>query len=171
MEQIRFFKDEGHFKKQASEEGERKSETPMQVLPAGYPTLMMAFGSDAASREFGELDGGDCAVTVRLNEKLADAMRQTQDTVFGTKRYAADEAFKRAQNLWQMALDQAVNDAYKAADRDGKKLIAAWRQGLDQAYTARAELLQSLYPDDAETVQECLMNLYRDAAIDAAIAK
>ena len=70
-----------------------------------------------------------------------------------------------------MALDQAVNDAYKAADREGKKLIAAWRQDLDQAYTARAELLQYLYPDDAETVQECLMNLYRDAAIDAAIAK
>ena len=132
-----------------------------------YATLVSGMSYDAAERAFGPLNGRDCSVTVRLNDALADALTQMKDTVFGTSRYAANKALAKSLVYWQTALDKAVNQTYKASDRSQRAVIAAWRQMLDQVYAARTDLLTLLYPDNDAVAQECLMNLYRDAAIDA----
>lgn len=122
---------------------------------------------DKCAREFGPLNGSDSEVTVRLNESLSDTLEQALATVNGTKPYAAAQALVQTQAQWQMALDKTVNAAYKAADKETRQTIAAWRKQLDQLLTAREALLTALYPNSPATVQEALANLYRDAAIDA----
>ena len=122
---------------------------------------------DECAREFGPLNGSDSEVTVRLNESLSGTLEQALATVSGTKPYAAAQALVQTQAQWQMALDKTVNAAYKAADKETRQTIAAWRKQLDQLLTAREALLAALYPNSPATVQEALANLYRDAAIDA----
>ena len=124
---------------------------------------------DVCERAFSPLDGSDCTLTVKLNQELARTLEQALSTVRGASRLNADSAFAQTQQQWQMTLDGAVNALYKAADKDARKTIAAWRKLLDQVVPARKALLEALYPDSPETVQEALANLYRDAAIDVEI--
>ena len=132
-----------------------------------YAQMMTGGQYDTAKRTFSALKGSDCEVTVTLNKALANTLDQALSTVKGVKRYAADKAFVQTQAQWQMALDNAVNAMYKAADKEARKAIVAWRKLLDQVVEARKDLLSALYPENPETVQEALANLYRDAAIEA----
>ena len=74
--------------------------------------------------------------------------------------------FERGQVIWQAALDESVNAIYKAADRETRKQIAAWRISLDNLYTGERPMLEMLYPDNDAAVEEILMNLYRDTTLD-----
>ena len=58
-----------------------------------------------------------------------------------------------------------MNATYKVADRENRKVIAVWRQSLDQLIGARTEMLNMLY-DSSATAAEEVLNLYRDALID-----
>ena len=149
--------------------------TAPEALPdsilGSYASSMSGGQYGACAREFSVLDGSDCEVTVKLNKDLTRTLDQALSTVRGTKSYAVDQAFVQTQSQWQMALDGIVNANYKAADKETRKAIAAWRKLLDQAAAARKALLEALYPNNPETVQEALANLYRDAAIDAGSAK
>ena len=136
-------------------------------LLGSYATMPAMDSYDLSERIIGALKGSDSDVTIHMNSMLADAMAETKEILYGTKPYAADESFGQARSTWQRALDKAVNAKYKAADRDSKKALAAWRQALDQMYAARKELLELLYSGNDDTAQECLMNLYKDASIDA----
>lgn len=91
MEQIRFFKDEGHFKKQASEEGERKSETPMQVLPAGFIPQIPMYQPGAAPFI------GNMYFTLQCLDE---------------NRQVVDEAYFATANMPQAMEDYRSRDAY-----------------------------------------------------------
>ena len=132
---------------------------------------MTGEGSEISGRAFSALDGSECEVTVKLNKDMARTLTLAVETVRSATRVSVDKAFIKTQQQWQMAMDNAVNGLYKAADKDTRKAIVSWRTLLDQAITARKALLEALYPSNPETVQEALANLYRDAAIDAGIAK
>ena len=140
-------------------------------LLGDYASMMNALADEETSRSLGRLNGNDCDVTVKLDAELAEVNGNALAVVRGSKSAYAAQAFVTAQAQWQMALDSAVNAQYRAADRDGRKLIAAWRRSLDQVIQARTELLSIFYQDYEEILQERLMNLYRDAAIDARIVK
>jgi len=75
-------------------------------------------------------------------------------------------AFYRAQRLYRDALDAQATDSYKAADPALRPQIAAARMALDTLIEARQALLESCYPDDAQTVAEELARAWRDALID-----
>ena len=82
------------------------------------------------------------------------------------KSYNRDDVFARGRIFWQNALDEAVNPVYRAADKDQRKLIAAWRVTLDSVINAERPFLELLYPDNAAMVEELLMNLYRNSALE-----
>ncbi|MBR0081856.1 MAG: hypothetical protein IJP98_03840 [Clostridia bacterium] len=68
-------------------------------------------------------------------------------------------AWKRTQKLWQVELDQMVNAAYKNADADTKKLIAAERIALDKLVEARQAYLECLYAE--EVAAELIAHLFK----------
>ncbi len=136
-------------------------------LLGDYAALMSGGQYDTCERVFSAMDGSECEVSVRLNKDLAQTLEQTIATVRGASRINAGKAFAQTQQQWQMAMDSTVNAIYRAAGKDVRKTIAAWRKLLDQAVASRKALLEALYPDAPETLQEVLANLYRDAAIDA----
>ena len=140
-------------------------------LLGDYASIANSVAADEASRAVSRLAGSDSDVTVTLDAALAGAMGDVLTLVRGTKRAYAADAFVTAQAQWQMALDADTNAAYKAADRDARKAISAWRQALDQVIAARRELLSALYGSRGEIIEERLMNLYRDAAIDTHLNK
>ncbi len=143
---------------------------PDSIL-SDYASIANSRAAEATSRTFGKLDGSDCHVTVRLDAELTETMGNALSIVRGAKGEYAAKAYVTAQSQWQMALDATVNATYKAADRDARKLISAWRKALDQVIQARRELLKALYGDHDEIIEEVIANLYRDAAIDAHIQK
>ena len=126
--------------------------------------MMGLMGAEACQRTIDERTG---EVTVAFDADHAQALADTIDLVFGSASYASDKAFNQAQKYWSTALDKTVDLQYKTADRDGKKLIAAWRQALDTMLQARRALLDMLYPDAPEITAEAGLTLYRDALIDA----
>ena len=115
------------------------------------------------------------AAVIRDGREVLSNIIYTQiklHTVYGgvVPEIASRKHIEKMNYVVQRALDKAVNAKYKAADRDSRKTLAAWRQALDQMYAARKELLELLYSGNDDTAQECLMNLYRDASIDATTA-
>ena len=124
--------------------------------------------AEKCGREFSALNGSDAVITERFDEihgaELEEVIRLAQAAKYGPAR---ENAFIAAQRRWQMALDSVVNAQYKAADKETRKLIAAWRVALDSVYAARKDLLGLLYPDAPEFAAEALSSLYKDALIDA----
>ncbi len=149
--------------------------TAPEALPdsllGDYAALQGGNAAGEAGRVFSPLSGSDSQVTVHLNAQLTDTMRSALAIIRGTKSAYASETFASGQAQWQMALDSAVNARYKAADREARKPIAAWRKALDQVIRARRALLDILYEGRGDIIEERVMHLYRDAAIDAEIMK
>ena len=77
---------------------------------------------------------------------------------------AVANAWTRAQQLWQIALDKEVNALYKAAGKEDRQTIAMTRRFLDQMVTARAALLDLVY-GDSTIVSEQIERLYKEYAI------
>ena len=146
--------------------------TAMQCLPdsllGNYARMIGGESYDISSREIGPLAGSDSEMTERYDTAFARTLGDVLDTVRGTVSAGRANAFIQAQRQWQMALDGKVNAVYKAASREDRKLIAGWRIMLDQVYAARTEMLDMLYGAAPEVGEEVLMNLYKNAALDAA---
>ena len=121
--------------------------------------------ADATGRVIGLFEGEN-EVTDTYAGADARALKGVKDLLFDAKSYNYDEVFERGQIIWQAALDESVNAIYKAADRETRKQIAAWRISLDNLYTGERPMLEMLYPDNDAAVEEILMNLYRDTALD-----
>ncbi len=123
---------------------------------------------EATLREIGALNGSDSAVTETYAGAAARTMKDIRAMLAGAKSCNYGDVFERGRQNWQMTLDNAVNIAYKAADKDTRKLIIAWRTALDTLYEAEKTLLEMLYPGNDTTVWEELMNLYKDRVFDFA---
>ena len=137
-------------------------------LLGNYARMIGGESYDISSREIGPLAGSDSEMTERYDAAFARTLGDVLDTVRGTVSAGRANAFIQAQRQWQMALDGKVNAVYKAASREDRKLIAGWRIMLDQVYAARTEMLDMLYGAAPEVGEEVLMNLYKNAALDAA---
>lgn len=122
---------------------------------------------DQSVREIGALNGADSAVTETYAGAEARTLKDTRTMLAGAKTYNYGDVFERGRRCWQITLDNAVNIAYKAADKETRKRIVAWRTALDTLYEAEKPLLEMLYPDSDTTVWEELMNLYKDRVFDS----
>ena len=125
--------------------------------------ITKAAAAETTAREIGPLQGADSEVTDTFAGPAAGALEATMDLLHSAKTYDFGDVFLRAQTLWQGALDQNVNAAYTAADRDGRKLIALWRMSLDSLLAAERPFLELLYPDNRAMLEEILMDIYKDA--------
>ena len=147
----------------------------LHTLPAELPGSIVGShrevingeACDASAREIGALKGADSQVTERYAGAEARALKDVRAMLAEAKTHSYDEVFYRGQRAWQIALDAAVNGAYKNADRETRKKIIAWRTALDTLYAAEQPLMELIYPSENATVQETLMNLYKNAAFDA----
>lgn len=133
---------------------------------ASFVNAGMPFEHTGSSRTIGELNGSDAEVTETYAPGAARTVNSLLTLLHNAKSYDADDVFRRGQTLWQKALDDAVNPAYLAADKDARKRIAAWRIGLDSLVSAQRPFLELLCPDNAAMVEERLMNLYRNSALE-----
>ena len=131
-------------------------------LTGNYALLLDSVMNDHCERILNE-DNEE--VTIYLDADHAKPLSDTLDLISGAASYDRDKAFRQAQCYWQIALDNVVNATYKAADRENRKVIAVWRQSLDQLIGARTEMLNMMY-DSSATAAEEVLNLYRDALID-----
>ena len=125
-------------------------------------TKQAAPAAEQNSRVFGALTGTDAEVTETYAPGPARATANVMALMREAKSYNADDVFRRGQVFWQTALDDTVNPAYLAADKEARTRIAAWRIGLDTLRSAESPFLALLFPENNATVEECLMNLYRD---------
>ena len=137
-------------------------------LMGEYASMMDSAAADATTRTIAPMSGSDSDVTETYHAAYARTLGEVLDTVRGTGSAGLDNAFLQAQRQWQIALDGVVNAAYKAAPRDSRKPIVGWRTMLDQYYTARKALMDLVYADAPEVGNEILMNLYKNAAVEAA---
>ncbi len=122
--------------------------------------------AEKTGRTVSSLTDSESEVAVELGSALAEAMGQSLLIVGEMPAGYEPEAFIQAQSLWKMTLDRAVNPDYKAAGREERVNIAAWRMALDRLAVARRELLGSIYTIHDEITEECVLDLYRGAAID-----
>ena len=122
---------------------------------------------DAAvtARVFGLLAGSDSEVTETYAGPAAYAQKNVRALMDIEKSYDWDQVFARGAQLWQTALDNDVNAAYKAADKEARRKIAFWRISLDTLKAAEEPFLKLLYEGNDNAVRETLMNLYKDAAM------
>lgn len=145
----------------------------IHTLPAELPDSLTGSYAKTSSpayslseRIISELNGSDSGVTEHYGAGEAIALGDVMNLLHSAKQYNYDEVFLRGQRIWQVALDGTVNEAYKAADKDARKRIVTWRKSLDTLYSAEKALMNLIYPDNRTTVEETLMNLYRNAAFD-----
>ncbi len=129
--------------------------------------MMGAEEQTESARVIGSLTGSDSIVTETYAGSIAYAHQNVLALMDIEKSYDWDDVFHRGIQLWQPALDAAVNPIYKAADKDTRKQIAAWRISLDTLYTAEKDFLSLLYEGNDTAIQETLMDLYKDAALTA----
>ncbi len=139
------------------------SETQPSSLTMALSGKLNGTENDATVREVGAMTGSDCDVTERYAGAAARAFNGVLDLLREAKTYDRVDVFLRGQAFWQAALDEKVNAAYAAADRDQRKLIILWRTGLDALLAAERPLLILLYPDNAAMAEEILMNMIKDA--------
>ncbi|MBQ6173965.1 MAG: hypothetical protein IJK28_05015 [Clostridia bacterium] len=144
----------------------------IRTAPFAPPSALVAnpamSGTAAAdngttARTVGPLDGSDAAVTETYAGRFADALGRTLETLGAVKSVDRDKAFARSRVFWQTALDDRVSEAYKAADRERRGLIAAWRKALDGLVRDERDFLALFYAGNPAVAAEQLMNLFRDA--------
>ncbi len=110
-------------------------------------------------------NGNEIRYTMVFDAKHAAAEKNALTLVREAEGGAAvANAWARAQQLWQIALDKEVNALYKAAGKEDRQVIAMTRRFLDQMVTARAALLDLVY-GDSTVVSEQIERLYKEYAI------
>ena len=137
------------------------------TLLNNYPVLEDSSYA-TTTREIGVLEGSDSKVTDQLSPEMAVTQKLITENVRTSKRDNAVNAFLQAQGSWQIMLDSVTNANYTAADKEGRKAIAACRVMLDKVVDARRTLLLIIYDENPAAAQEALANFYRDMAMDAA---
>ena len=133
-------------------------------LDADSAILMSSETCEVSSRVIGALEGRDSEVTEQYAELAAEAFADTRSLLSSTAWYR-EQIFAQAQNYWQEALDEQVNEIYLASEKDQKKMIAAWRKSLDALRKADRNLYELLYTYEPATTEELIMDLYKDAAV------
>ena len=108
-------------------------------------------------------------MTERYDARGAGALADTLALLNSVDSF--DKAFITGRIFWQMALDDTVRPLYEAADEAQKKLIATWRILLDRRASTDGSLLGILYQQNYRTIAEAVMDLYKDAALNAANLK
>ncbi len=144
--------------------------TAPQALPGSITKdcsrLVDSSAFDASSRTVGLLLGSDSDVREQYAGLDAEANANTRRLLDSTAWYR-EQIFAQAQNYWQEALDEQVNEIYLASEKDQKKMIAAWRKSLDALRKADRNLYELLYTYEPATPEELIMDLYKDAAVMA----
>ena len=82
---------------------------------------------------------------------------------------ALTKIWAQAMKLWLSQMDASVNDRYRAADNDGRKIVAAERTALANWLKTREELLKLLYPEDELTVNEVIAKTIMNRTVDDCI--
>ena len=101
-----------------------------------------------------------CETHAVIDESVVSMLQSVRNT----KDQA--NAWLRAQNLWQGALDGITNMHYREADQDVRQVIAANRICFDRVIAQRQELLELLYPDQPQIVAEMINKLLVNNVID-----
>ena len=101
-----------------------------------------------------------CADHAAIDERVTALVRDAAN------KDARNSAFLRAQRMWQTPMDVRTNAKYKAADKDGKTLIANNRKAFDKYLTARKTLLTLLYPDQPDVVAQVIARVIQDKEMD-----
>ncbi len=137
------------------------------VLSAGVETLPAAAPAETCTRLEGEREGAELQYTETLcAEHAAIAERITALYRSATNRDGRTNAFLRAQHMWQTIMDGRTNARYKAADKDGRVLIAKNRLAFDKYVAARRALLTALYPAQPDTVAQVIARVFQDKEMD-----
>lgn len=133
----------------------------------GAHDVLDAVTAQTCGRAAGERDGAElkyaeilCADHAATDERIMAIVQEAGN------REARTNAFLRAQRMWQTMMDNRTNASYKAADKEGKTLIAANRKAFDKYLTARKALLTLLYPDQPDVVAEVIARTILDKEID-----
>ncbi|MBO4379043.1 MAG: hypothetical protein J5889_08765, partial [Clostridia bacterium] len=132
----------------------RKSiDRPMNIEKTGRETL--------------KREGSNIEYVLYFGGKLSSVLDRVIESVdSAATRPELEEAFIRAQRMWQMELDSGVNARYKAADKEGRQIIAMNRKLLDQMIAARKALLELLYPVDPHIVAERIAVEYMNNVVE-----
>ena len=133
-------------------------------LTGRYSRLEGSVPAERYSRTIGAMDGSDSPLTEVYDASGARTLEQVTEVVASASgAEGRATAFAQAQRLWQIALDRVVTVAYRAADAEQRKAIAACRVTLDRLYSARKDLLAVLYRGAPDVAAEVLSNLYKNA--------
>ena len=109
--------------------------------------------------------GNEIRYELALDAVHAAVEKDVLQLVHGARGGAAvTKAWKRSQQLWQIALDREVNALYKAAGTEERQVIAMARRSLDQLAAARTALLELVYGDSV-IVSEKIEYLYKTYAM------
>ena len=101
-----------------------------------------------------------CADHAVIDEKATALAKEAQN------KEARENAFLRAQRMWQAPMNTRTNARYKAADKDGKALIAKNRKAFDKYLAARKALLTFLYPNQPDVVAQIIARMIQDKEMD-----
>ncbi len=139
---------------------------PDSIL-ATYEELAAAAPGETCVRTEGQRDKSElpytevlCADHAAIDEKATALAKAAQN------KDAREKAFLRIQRMWQTPMDARTNARYKAADKDGKALIAKNRKAFDKYLNARKALLTFLYPNQPDVVAQIVARAIQDKEMD-----
>ena len=95
--------------------------------------------------------------------RVEETVKRTQEQAVTRAQHA--QAFADAQSLWKLELSRACNTRCRQADEAERQAIALLRMMLDRMLEKRAAFMQSLYPNQPDTVAETTGALVRDLVI------
>ena len=122
--------------------------------------------TDSDTRFIETLCKDHASVDAKVLELIEAALKVETDQ----RSAALAQVWTQAKKLWLAQLDAGVNDRYRAADADGRKIVAAQRTGFGNWLHTREELLKLLYPENDATVDEVLSRTVMNRVIEACIA-
>ena len=139
---------------------------PTDSLTNAYAELGGVAPGETCERSIGEGEA-EATYTELYCEAHAEIMAALQANLDRSLSNVAEaNSFGTGASMWQKALDTQVNAKYKAANADGKKLIAKTRKGLDLYKQALRPLYEIVYPENLAAPEEAVLGLYRTMAVD-----
>ncbi len=132
-----------------------------------FDALPASGAGAVCERNWGALDGAELPYTESFCQDHAAVDEKITLLVNAAgNKDARAAAFMRGQRLWQSLMDTRTNARYKAADKDGRAVIAQNRKAFDKFMTARKGLLTVLYPNQPDVVAEVLARAFLDKELD-----
>ena len=137
------------------------------VLSGEVSALEDAAPGALCARIYAEREEADQAYTeVLCADHSATDQRAMGLVKEAINREARNNAFLRAQRMWQTMMDNRTNARYKAADKETRVLIAKNRLAFDKYLNARKTLLTVIYPDQPDVVAEIVARIIQDKEMD-----